>query len=202
MSTYTAAADGSASSYPVRYEADYAERRSRLTTFFRLLLAIPHLIVITVYGFLAFFAIVVAWFALLFTARWPRGLYDFLAGVLRYSARLYGYLHLATDAYPPFDLGEHYEYPIRLRIEPPRESYSRIKVFFRWLLAIPVAIIAYALYLVAELGSLIAWFAIVITGKQPAGLQSMINLGVAYYVRSGAYFALITEDWPPFNADD
>ena len=200
MTAYPAAAEPSA--YPVQYQSDYVERRSRLTTFFRLILAIPHYFVLTVYSIIATFAVIIAWFALLFTARWPQGLYDFTAGVLRYSARLYGYLHLTTDAYPPFDLGEHDEYPMRLRIAPPKESYSRAKVFFRILLAIPVMIIAYALYLVAELGSLIAWFAIVITGKQPQGLQSMINLGVAYYVRSAAYICLITEDWPPFGADD
>src|SRR6478672_7336017 len=200
MTAYPAAAESSG--YPVRYEADYAERRSRLTTFFRWLLVIPHLIVLWVYSLIAGFAVIVAWFALLFTARWPQGLYDFVAGVLRYANRVYGYLHLATDAYPPFDLGEHDEYPVRLRIAPPLESYSRLKVLFRLLLAIPVAIIAYALYLVANVGSFIAWFAIVITGKQQQGLQSMINLGVAYYVRSGAYFCLVTEDWPPFGADD
>src|SRR6476619_7348464 len=102
MSAYPVAAEPSR--YPVQYEADYVERRSRLTTFFRLILAIPHYIVLTVYGFIAMFAVVAAWFVLLFTARWPQGLYDFVAGVLRYSARLYGYIHLATDAYPPFDL--------------------------------------------------------------------------------------------------
>lgn len=199
MSTYPAA---DTSGYPVRYESDFAERRSRLTTFFRLILAIPHFIVITVYGVLVLFAVLVAWFVLLFTARWPRGLYDFTAGVLRYSARVYAYIHLITDAYPPFDLGQHDEYPVRLRIAEPKESYSRLKVLFRILLAIPVAIIAYALYLVAEIGSLIAWFAIVITGKQPKGLQSMITLGVAYYVRASAYYFLVTEDWPPFSADE
>jgi hypothetical protein len=200
MSAYSAGAE--TSRYPVQYECDYVERRSRLTTFFRLILAFPHYFVLTFYGIVVMFAVLIAWFALLFTARWPQGLYNFVAGVLRYAARLYGYLHLTTDAYPPFDLGQHDEYPLRLRIAPAQESYSRAKVFFRLLLAIPVAIIAYALYLVAELGSLIAWFAIVITGKQPPGLQSMINLGVAYYVRAGAYFCLLTEDWPPFSAED
>jgi Domain of unknown function (DUF4389) len=201
MSTSPAASTAEPSSYPAKYEADYVERRSRLSTFFRWLLAIPHLLVLTVYGLLAYVAVIVAWFVLLFTARWPKALYDFVAGVLRYATRVYGYLHLATDAYPPFDLGEHDEYPIRLKLAPPQESYSRLKVLFRILLAIPVAIIAYALYLVANLGALISWFAIVITGKQPQSLQSMINLGVAYYVRSAAYFALVTEDWPPFNAE-
>ena len=66
-------------SYPVTFEADYVERRSRLTTFFRLLLVIPHLIVLYLWGIVAGIAVVIAWFALLFTARYPRGLYMFVA---------------------------------------------------------------------------------------------------------------------------
>jgi hypothetical protein len=63
----------------VTFEADYVERRSRLTTFFRLLLVIPHLIVLYLWGIVAGIAVVIAWFALLFTARYPRGLYMFVA---------------------------------------------------------------------------------------------------------------------------
>lgn len=201
MST-SVSATADAAGYPVRYEADYVERRNRLTTFFRLLLAIPHLIVLSILGFVAVLAVIVAWFALLFTARWPRSFYDFTAGVLRYAARVYGYVHLVADPYPPFDLGEHPEYPIRLRVAAPLESYNRLKVLFRLILAIPVSIIAYALYLVAQLGAFLAWFAILFTGKQPEGLQRMIDLGVAYWVRATGYFWLITEDWPPFGAYD
>ena len=67
--------------YPVTFKADYVEKRSRLTTFFRLLLAIPHLIVLYFYGLAAGVVVIVAWFALLFTGRYPQGMYDFVAGV-------------------------------------------------------------------------------------------------------------------------
>jgi Domain of unknown function (DUF4389) len=189
------------SDYPVVYEADFAERRDRLSTLFRLILAIPHLIVLSVLQFALAIAVVVAWFVLLFTGRWPVGLYDFVVGVLRYWTRVLAYIHLVTDVYPPFDLRQHDEYPVRLRIAPPKASYDRAKVLFRIVLAIPVYLIAAALQLVAEIGALLAWFYILATGRQNEGLQSLINLGVAYQARAYAYFALVVEDWPPFSTE-
>jgi hypothetical protein len=179
------------------FEARYVEQRSRLTTFFRIILAIPHFIVLYVWGIVAFVAVVIAWFALLFTGRWPVGLYDFVAGYLRYSTAVYGYMALLTDEYPPFS-SDTSNYPVQLRVPPPKAEYNRMKVLFRILLAIPVLIIAYAMQVVWELGALIAWFAIVVLGKQPKGLQDMIVLGLSYQQRAYAYVFLITEDWPPF----
>ncbi|HEX7299800.1 MAG TPA: DUF4389 domain-containing protein [Solirubrobacteraceae bacterium] len=187
-------------SYPVTFEADYVERRSRLTTFFRLILAIPHFIVMTLYGFAACVVVLIAWFALLFTGRWPRGMYDFVAGFLRYSTAVNGYIYLLTDAYPPF--GPDVDaYPVRLNIAPPKEEYSRLKVLFRVILAIPPYLITYAMQIVAQIGALLAWFAIVVLGRQPKGLQDMIVLGLSYQQRAYAYMGLITEDWPPFTDD-
>jgi hypothetical protein len=179
------------------FEADYVEQRSRLTTFFRLLLAIPHFIVLMVWGFVGFFALVAAWFALVITGRYPQGLYDFLAGLMRYSTAVTGYVALLTDAYPPFS-GDTDDYPVRLRIPPPQPEYDRLKAAFRLLLAIPPYIIAYAMNIVWEVGAFLAWFAILILGKQPKGLQDMIVLGLSYQQRAYAYILLLTEKWPPF----
>jgi hypothetical protein len=180
------------------FEAQYVEQRSRLTTFFRAILAIPHLIVVAVWGFAAFFAVVAAWFALLITGRYPQGLYDFVSGLQRYSTAVYGYIGLLTDEYPPFS-GDTDSYPVHIKIPPPKAEYNRLKVLFRIILAIPVMIIVYAMQIVWEIGALIAWFVIVIIGKQPKGLQDMIVLGVSYQQRANAYLALLTEDWPPFT---
>ncbi|HUA73398.1 MAG TPA: DUF4389 domain-containing protein [Solirubrobacteraceae bacterium] len=78
-------------SYPATFEADYVERRSRLTTFFRLLLVIPVAIVLYVFGIVASFAIVIAWFAIVITGRYPKGLYDFVADFNRFVARVTAY---------------------------------------------------------------------------------------------------------------
>jgi hypothetical protein len=179
------------------FEAEYVEQRSRLTTFFRYILIIPHLIVLFFWGIAGAFAVVAAWFALLFTGRYPQGLYDFLAGLLRYTTAVYGYSALLTDQYPPFS-GDTDDYPVRLRVPPPKPEYDRLKVLLRIFLVIPVALIAYAMRVVWYVGSFIAWFAVVILGKQPKGLQDMIALGLSYDMRAFAYMMLLTEDWPPF----
>jgi hypothetical protein len=185
----------------VTFRADYVEKRSRLTSFFRLILAIPHLIAYSFYGIAAGVLVVVAWFALLFTGRYPRGMYDFVASFLRYETRVFGYGCLLTDEYPPFSGDAAISYPVDLNIAPPKESYDRLKVLFRIILAIPVLIISYAMRIVAEVGALLAWFAIVILGRQPKGLQDMIALGLSYQQRATAYMSLLTEDWPPFTDD-
>jgi hypothetical protein len=187
--------------YPVTFRADYVEKRSRLTSFFRLILVIPHLIAYSFYGIAAGVLVIVAWFALLFTGRYPQGMYDFVAGFLRYETRVFGYGCLLTDEYPPFSGDAAIAYPVDLNIAPPKESYDRLKVFFRIILAIPVLIISYAMRIVAEVGALLAWFAIVILGRQPKGLQDMIALGLSYQQRATAYMSLLTEDWPPFTDD-
>jgi hypothetical protein len=179
------------------FEAEYVEKRSRLTTFFRYILAIPHFIVLYVWGIVTGIAVIVAWFALLFTGRYPQGLYDFAAGFLRYSTAVYAYITFLTDEYPPFS-GDTDNYPVRIRVPPPKAEYNRLKVLLRIFLAIPVLIIAYAMQVVYSVGAFIAWFAIIILGKQPKGLQDMIALGLSYQQRAYAYVMLLTEDWPPF----
>jgi len=189
------------STYPVTFEADYVEQRSRLTTFFRLLLAIPHFIVLTIAGIGAFFAVVIAWFALLFTGKWPQGLYDFTAGVMRYYTRVTAYTWLLADPYPAFSLGEEPSYPVRLHIGPPLAEYNRLKVALRLFYIIPAYLIVYVMNIVLELAAIASWFVIVITGKQPKGLQDVIGLGVSYVSRANALFLLVTETYPPFNDD-
>jgi hypothetical protein len=179
------------------FEAEYVEQRSRLTTFFRWILAIPHFIVLSVWGVAAFFAVIIAWFALVLTGRYPQGLYDFVAGLLRYSTAVYGYVAFLTDEYPPFSADTD-NYPVRLRVPPPKPEYDRLKAAFRIILAIPVLIVAYAMQVVWEVGAFISWFAILILGRQPKGLQDMIVLGLSYQQRAYAYVMLVTEDWPPF----
>lgn len=180
------------------FEAEYVEQRSRLTTFFRAILAIPHFIVLYVWGILAFFAIIFAWFAIVITGNYPPSLYSFVAGLQRYSTAVYGYVALLTDEYPPFGADTD-AYPARIRIPPPKAEYNRVKTLLRIFLAIPVLIITYAMQIVWEIGALLAWFVIVVTGKQPKGLQDMIVLGLSYQQRGYCYVALLTEDWPPFT---
>jgi hypothetical protein len=92
--------------YPVRLEIDYAPELNRWLPLVKWLLAIPHYIVLFFLGIGAFVAVVIAWFAILFTGRYPRGLFDFVAGTYRWGVRVIAYAFiLTTDAYPPFRLG-------------------------------------------------------------------------------------------------
>jgi len=183
------------------YVVDFTESRNRLTTLVRLLLAVPHYVVLFFYGVAAFVAVVVAWFALVFTGRWPAGLYDFVGGFARWSARLQAYAYLLVDPYPPFDGGEHPEYPARLVLAPRQARYSRLKALFRIVLYIPVYIINYVLSAVAVVLGVVSWLVILFTGRQPAGLHGALRFCVSYGVRAGVYAFLLSEDWPAISEE-
>src|SRR5262245_6090641 len=158
--------------YPVRYEADYVEQpRNRLTTFFRLILAIPWAIVAQIYAIGALVVAFLAWFAILFTGRYPEGLYNFQAGFLRFVGRFTGWAYLQTDEWPSFGFADDRGYPIRVDIDPPPQSYNRWKTGFRLILAVPVYFMAYLIPYVAQLGAVIAWFHIVFRGRTSGGIH-------------------------------
>jgi hypothetical protein len=186
-------------SYPVSFEVDYVERRSRLTAFFRLILAIPLMIWLYVYGLVAALALVVAWLVVVLTASYPRGLYDFVAGFTRSLARITAYTALLSDPYPPFGPADAPDYPVRMRFAAPLARYSRAKAFFRLILAIPIVILRYAMNLLLQIGAVAAWFVIVFTGKMPRGLFDLMVLANSYTARSDAYLFLLTETYPPFQ---
>jgi hypothetical protein len=185
--------------YPVTFEADYVERRNRLTTFFRLILVIPVVIVLYVFGIVASIAIVIAWFAIVITGRYPKGLYDFVADFTRFLARVTAYGLLLADPYPPFSGSDEPGYPVRMQFAGPLEQYSRLKTLFRIVLAIPIVILRYAINLLLEVGAFAAWFVILFTGKMPRGLFDMMVLANSYTARSDAYLYLLTETYPPFQ---
>jgi hypothetical protein len=189
-------------SYPVSFEADYVERRSRLSTFFRLILAIPVAIVLYVFGIVAWFAMVIAWFAIILTGRYPQGLYEFVADFTRFLARVTAYSVLLTDAYPPFNGSHAASYPVRMEFAGPLEHYSRLKTLFRVILAIPIVILRYVTNLLLEIGAFASWIVIVITGKMPRGLFDLMVLANSYTARGDAYLYLLTETYPPFQDEN
>jgi hypothetical protein len=185
-------------SYPVSFEMDYVEQRSRLTTFFRYILAIPQFFLAFFYAIAFFVVEIIAWFVLMFTAQWPVGLYEFSGGFVRYVTRLNSYLALGVDPYPPFNGNEDDNYPVRVHFAPPLDHYSRVKVFFRPLYAIVAIVIRYALGIVISVVSFVSWFVIVFTGRQPAALQNALDFSLSYTTKADALLFLITESYPPF----
>jgi hypothetical protein len=188
--------------YPVAYEADFVERRNRLSTFFRLILAIPWFIVGIFWGIAALVCSVIAWFAIVLTGRYPEGLYDVVVQAMRYFARVNAFTYLLTDEFPPFDGGEHPEYPVRLRVAPPLPRYSRWKTALRFILLIPIAIVLYLLELLNRAIGILSWLVIVITGRHPRGLFDVMKFALVYEARATAYHLLVTETYPPFSVDE
>ncbi len=189
--------------HPIAYSAAYeGEDRNRLTTFFRLIVAIPWFFVLIFYAIGALFATVFAWFALVFTGRYPEGLYNFNAGFLRMSSRVSGFTMLLTDELPPFGGDETPEYPVRVLVQPPKEEYSRAKAFFRIILLIPVQILQYAMQAMLQVLAFVAWLIILFTGELPLGLYRPLRIASAYTTKATAYGMLMTEDFPPFWQDE
>jgi len=185
-------------SYPVTFEVDYVERRNRLSTFFRLILAIPLAIWLYIYGIAAFVAIVIGWFAIVITGTYPPSLYDFVAGFNRFLARFTAYAALLCDPYPSFGGTDEPDYPVRMKFER-LGSYNRLKTLFRIILAIPILVLRYVMQLMLEIGAIAAWFVIVITGRMPRGLFDLMVLANSYIARSDAYLFLLSETYPPLQ---
>jgi uncharacterized membrane protein len=183
--------------YPVTYEADYVRERDRLTTFFRLILAIPWLIVATIYSVAVFFTVLAAWFALLFTGRYPEGLYSFNSGALRFFMRVGGWFSLQTDPWPPFGFGADPTYPIRVQISPRAESQSRLKALGRIVLAIPLFFVSLGISYIQQGAAFVAWLTIVFRGYQPAAVHNALAYSLAWSTRAGAYIFLLRDEYPP-----
>jgi hypothetical protein len=187
------------SSYPVVYQQNPPVDRNRLTVFFRWIMAIPHWIWIVFYGIGAAVVVFCAWFAILFTGRYPAGMYDFVAGYLRYSVRVNAYIYLVCDTFPPFDGGEHPEYCVTVAVAPPPESLSRLTTALRIFLLIPVAIVEYVFLIWIQVVDIAIWFVAVFTGKTSPGLMEAVRFPMAYLARASAYSLLLTDGFPPFE---
>jgi uncharacterized protein DUF4389 len=186
--------------YPVTFTAEIpTEGRNRLSTVFRLIFAIPAMIVAFAFGFGSFFATLVAWCAIVFTGRYPEGLYNFNLKALRMNTRVNAYVNLANDEMPPLNGDEDPGYPVQIAIAEPLDKYSRLKTGLRMIVGIPVSVLSIVWGIILGVVVTIAWFAILLTGRLPEGLVKHLNEGLAYSTRAGAYFLLLTEDWPPFS---
>ena len=186
-----------AASYPLRYDVDYPERLSRWKIFVKWLLVIPNVIVLYVLALVAYLLTVVAWFAILFSGRYPQPLFNFVVGVFRWSANVNAYILLMRDEYPPFTM-EADHYPVTYEVDYP-ERLSRWKIFVKWLFVIPNLIVLSVLVFAYEVTLLIAWFAILFTGRYPKGLFNFAVGVTRWNLRVTAYLYLMTDKYPPFS---
>ena len=213
-----------AESFPIDVHVEPAlEDRRRLTTLFRPLLAIPHLILVGgpisavawwswqsepgrhewgagggLLGAVAFLCAVIAWFAILFTGRHPRGLWDLAAFYLRWRVRVVAYAALLRDEYPPFGDGD---YPATMNVEQPVGDRNKLTVAFRLLLAIPHLVVLSVLGVLWFVTTIVAWMSILATGRYPEVLYRFGVGMLRWNTRVEAYALLLVDDYPPFSLD-
>jgi hypothetical protein len=211
------------STYPLQVEGDLDEPLSRWQWLVKWILIIPHVVVLA-FLWIAFVVLtVVAFFAILFTGRYPRGIFDFNVGVLRWTWRVsfYSYSALGTDRYPPFSLADVQDYPARLNVAYPQALSRGLVLVKWWLLALPHYLVvgvfaggAWAGFNAASdhggwssgggligLMVCIAGIALLFTGRYPRSLFDFIMGMNRWGFRVAAYATLMTDAYPPFRLD-
>ena len=207
--------------HPVHLVVEDDYRRTRITVFFRLILAIPHLIWFGLWTLLIVITAVVNWLISIFTGKPPRGLHRLMCSYIRYQAHLTAYLALVGNPYPGFT-GEPGEYPIDIRLPEEPVAQRRWTIFLRFLLAVPALIVSGALAGLSggNIGSsssrksarrgtgggallfvcaVLGWFASLARGRMPKGLRDAGAYAIGYSAQGSAYLLLVTDRYP--NAD-
>jgi hypothetical protein len=197
--------------------------RNRLTCAFRPILALPHLILVGgpvafamtwlggsngerfdwsagggVLGAVAVVIAIIAWFAIVFGARFPEQLWNLAAMYMRWRVRAVAYLALLRDEYPPFGEGD---YPASLRHTPPAGDRDRLTVAFRVILVLPHLVVLWMLGFAWAIATVIAWFAILFTGNHPRVLFDFAVGVLRWSTRVEVYLLLLRDEYPPFTLD-
>jgi hypothetical protein len=183
--------------HPIRLIVNDDLQRTRLTVFFRLILAIPLFLWFTLWAVIATLAWIVNWFATLFAGRSPEGLHGFLATFLRFTTHVRAYVLLIADPYPGFT-GREGSYPIDLEIAPP-EDQNRLTVFFRIILAIPALLLSNLLSQLSQLLAIFSWFIALVMGRVPEGLRNFAALALRFETQTYGYVLLLTGKYPSLN---
>jgi hypothetical protein len=199
--------------YPVSIRGELTKPPSNALWLIKWLLAVPHYIVLA-FLWIAFVIVwIIAFFSILFTGKYPKGLFDFNVGVLRWSWRVgfYSYQALATDKYPPFTLESVDDYPADLEVVYPERLSQGLVLVKWWLLAIPHYIIVGLFQggyggrggggLVSIL-AIIAAIILLFTGKYNKGIFDFVIGMNRWSYRLYAYVSLMTDEYPPFRLDD
>lgn len=189
--------EAAAVDYPVTGDVEHQESYVRFLPLVKWLLAVPHYIVLIVLGIVAVPAVIVAFFAVLITGRYPRAIFDYMVGVMRWSWRVNAYILLMTDRYPPFTLKDLPDHPARFDIEYP-ESVARWRPLVQWLLVLPYAIVVSILARLVVVLAFFAFFTILFTKRIPEGMFRMMVVPLRWEMRSNAYAGFMVTRYPPF----
>jgi Domain of unknown function (DUF4389) len=190
--------------YPIHFDIDVPGRIANWRPLVHWLLAIPQLIVAYLLSAVASIIAIVGFFAVLFTKRWPDSLIGLMALSLRYNLRVTSYVLFLREPYPPFEFGlalpDPGVDPARLDVDDPAEM-QRWAPLYQWFLAIPHYIVLTFLFIAAFFIAIVGFFAVLFTGRWPAGLaRFMVGVG-RWGVRVEAYAYFMTNRYPPFTLD-
>ena len=190
--------------HPVRVVGDpYDLRRSRLTVFFRLPLAIPHLVWLLLWSIAAFVAALAQWVLTLFSGTPGEGLHRFLARYVRYELHVQAFLYLVGNPFPGFAGTEH-TYPLDLEVPGPQRQ-NRWKTGFRIVLWLPALLVSSALGGALSASAVLTWFYALVRGSAPWGLRNLAAYALRYNAQTYAYLFLLTESYPhasPLEGED
>lgn len=197
-------------SYPVTLTVDYPDKLSRgvllLKVFFGwLYVGIPHGFILYFYEIAVGIVTFIAFWAVLFTGRFPRGMHDFVVGGMRWNTNVGAYIGFLTDEYPPFTGEEGTKYPLTLTVEYP-ERLSRstllLKVLFGWLyVGIPHGIMLMLYGVAVAVVMFIAFWAILFAGRFPRGMYDFVVGFWRWSLNVQAYMSLLIDEYPPFSGE-
>lgn len=182
--------------HPIRVVVTDDLKRSRLTVFFRALLAIPQFIVLCLWAIAVWLVTIVNWFATLFMGRSPDALHNFIAAFLVFQTRVTAYIYLLSEPWPPF--GSSGDYPVDLRVAGPQPQ-NRWTVFFRFILAIPAVLLASVFRTLNQVLALVSWFYALATGQISDGIRSIGVYCLGYEQQTYGYILLATDRYPSLS---
>jgi Domain of unknown function (DUF4389) len=190
--------------YPATFSVDAPERVANWRPLVHWLLAIPHLAIVYVLGSVSEVVSLISWFAVLFTGRLPAGLAGFQAMYLRYTLRTATYFGFLREEYPPFSFTTTPADPgddprVGVEVVPDLDDRNRWTVAFRLILAIPHLIVLALLAIAVWVVGVIAFFAVLFTGRWPAGLRDFALGFGRWWLRVQTYLVLLTDEYPPFT---
>jgi hypothetical protein len=180
--------------HPVRVAVRDELRRSRVTTFFRLPLALPHFVWLALWSVAAFVAAIAGWFAALATGRLPLSLHRFLAAYVRYSSYVFAFVTMVGGPFPGFE-GRQGSYPVDIQIDPP-EPQRRVVTLARLVLALPALLLAGALQNALLAVAVLGWFAGLFAGRMTEGMRNLGAMAIRYNAQAYAYLLLVTARYP------
>jgi hypothetical protein len=190
--------------YPATFSFDPPERVANWRAIANLFMAIPHLIVLYLLGIMSQAIGLLSWLLILFTGKVPEGFVGLQAMYVRYAVRTYTYVAFMREEYPPFSFESTAADPgddprVRVDFTPQLDGRNRLTVFFRIILVIPHIVLLAVLGIGAWVVGVIAFFAVLFTGRWPDGLRDFVLKVMRWGLRLQSYYLLLNDVYPPFE---